>query len=73
MLKLRYFGHLMRTTDSLDKSWMLGETEGRRIRGHQRMRWLDGHEFGQTLGDSEGQEGLACCSPGDHKELDTTG
>ena len=52
---------------------MLGETEGRRIRGHQRMRWLDGHEFGQTLGDSEGQEGLACCSPGDHKELDTTG
>ena len=35
------------------------------------MRWLDGHEFGQTLGDSEGRGGLACCSPWGHKELDT--
>ena len=40
-LKLQYFGHLMRTTDSLEKILMLGEIEGRR-RGRQRMRWLDG-------------------------------
>ena len=41
-LKLRYFGHLMRTDDSLEKSLMLGKIEGRRRRGCQRMRWLDG-------------------------------
>ena len=41
-LKLQYFGYLMRTADSLEKSLMLGKTEGRRRRGHQRMRWLDG-------------------------------
>ena len=41
-LKLQYFGHLMRTDDSLEKSLMLGKIEGRRRRGHQRMRWLDG-------------------------------
>ena len=41
MLKLQYFGHLMRTADSLEKTLMLGKTEGRR-RGQQRMRWLDG-------------------------------
>jgi len=41
-LKLQYFGHLMQTADSLEKSLMLGKTEGRRRRGHQRMRWLDG-------------------------------
>ena len=40
-VKLQYFGHLMRTADSLEKSLMLGKIEGRR-RGHQRMRWLDG-------------------------------
>ena len=40
-LKLQYFGHLMRTDNSLEKSLMLGKIEGRR-RGHQRMRWLDG-------------------------------
>ena len=41
-LKLQYFGHLMLTDDSLDKSLMLRKIEGRRRRGHQRMRWLDG-------------------------------
>ena len=41
-LKLQYFGHLMRTANSLDKSLMLGKIEGRRRRGHQRMRGLDG-------------------------------
>ena len=41
-LKLQYFGHLMRRADSLEKPLMLGKTEGRRRRGQQRMRWLDG-------------------------------
>ena len=41
-LKFQYFGHLMRRTDSLEKTLMLGKIEGRRIRGWQRMRWLDG-------------------------------
>ena len=40
--KLQYFGHLMRRTDSLEKTLMLGKIEGRRRRGRQRMRWLDG-------------------------------
>ena len=41
-LKLQYFGHLMRRADSLEKTLMLGKIEGRRRRGQQRMRWLDG-------------------------------
>ena len=41
-LKLQYIGHLMRRADSLEKTLMLGKTEGRRRRGKQRMRWLDG-------------------------------
>ena len=41
-LKLQYFGHLLRRTDSLEKTLMLGKIEGRRRRGRQRMRWLDG-------------------------------
>ena len=41
-LKLQYFGHLMRRTDSLEKTLMVGKIEGRRRRGQQRMRWLDG-------------------------------
>ena len=41
-LKLQYFGHLMQRTDSLEKTLMLGKTEGGRRRGQQRMRWLDG-------------------------------
>ena len=41
-LKLQYFGHLMRRADSFEKTLMLGKTEGRRRRGQQRMRWLDG-------------------------------
>ena len=74
VLKLQYFGHHMWRTDSLEKTQMLGKTEGRR-RGQQRMRWhhrLSGHEFKQTQGDSKGQGSLVCCSPWGHKELDTT-
>ena len=41
-LKLQYFGHLMQRIDSLEKTLMLGKTEGRRRRGQQKMRWLDG-------------------------------
>ena len=41
-LKLQYFGHLMQKTDSFGKTWMLGKIEGRKRRGRQRMRWLDG-------------------------------
>ena len=41
-LKLQYFGHLIQRTDSLDKTLVLGKIEGRRRRGHPRMRWLDG-------------------------------
>ena len=42
MLKLQYFGHLMQITDSFEKTLMLGKIEGRRRRGRQRMKWLDG-------------------------------
>ena len=50
-LKLQYFGHLMRRTDSLENTLMLGKIEGRRRRGQQRMRWLDGitHSMGMSL------------------------
>ena len=49
-LKLQYFGHLMWRTDSLEKTLMLGKTKGRRRRGWQRMRWLDGREFEWAAG-----------------------
>ena len=76
-LKLQYFGHLMRRTDSLEKTLMLGKIEGRRRRGRQRMRWLDGitdlmDEFEQALGVGDGQGTLACCSPWGRKESDMT-
>ena len=49
-LKLQYFGHLMRSTDSLEKTLMLGKTEGRKRRGRQRMRWLDGITDSMDMG-----------------------
>ena len=75
-LKLQYFGYLMSRADSLAKALMLGKTEGRRRRGRQRMRWLDGitdsmDMFELAPGDGEGQGNLACCSPRGRKELDT--
>ena len=63
MLKLKYFGHLMRRTDSLEKTLMLGKTEGRRRRGRQRVRWLDDITDSMDMiwehsGVGDGQEGL---------------
>ena len=49
-LKLEYFGHLMRRTDSVEKTLMLGKIEGRRRRGRQRMRWLDGITDSMDMG-----------------------
>ena len=65
------YGHLMSSTDSLEKTLMLGKIEGRRRRGRQRVRWLDGPELEQALGDGDGQGSLACCSPWGRKESDT--
>ena len=55
-LKLQHFGHLMRRTDSLEKTLMLGKTEGRRRREWQRMRWLDGIIDSMNMGLSKLQE-----------------
>ena len=70
--KLQYFGYLMQRTDLFEKTLMLGRIEGRRRRGQQRMRWLDGHEFEETLGGGDEHGSLACYSPWGCKELDTT-
>ena len=76
-LKLQYFGHLMRRTDSLEKT--LGKDrrqEEKRATEDEMVGWyhqLNGHEFEQTPGDSEGQGSLACWSPRGCKESATTG
>ena len=76
-LKLQYLSHLMQRADSLEKTLMLGKIEGRRrgaiddemVRQHH---LLNGHEFEQAQGDSEGQGSLACCRPWGHQKSDTT-
>ena len=75
MLKLKpqYFGHLMRRSDSLEKTLMLGKeekgTEDKMVGWHHR---LNGHDFEQALGVGDGLGSLVCCSPRGHKESDMT-
>ena len=78
-LKLQYFGHLMRRTDSLEKPLMLGKIEGRKeekgTTEDEMVGWhhrLDEHGFGWTLGVGDGQGGLACWDSWGCKESDTT-
>ena len=75
-LKLQHFGHLMRSADSLEKTVMLGKTEGRRRRGGQRMRWIDSIDsmdmnLSQLQKIVKDRGAFLCCSPWGHKESDT--
>ena len=78
-MKLQYFGHLMWKADLLEKTLVSGKDWRREEKGMKEdemagwHHWLNGHEFEQALGDGEGQERVACCSPRCWKEMDTTG
>ena len=76
-LKLQYFGHLMQRVDSFEKTLKLGGIGGRRRRGRQRMRWLDGITNSMDMSLSKLRElvmegGLVCCDSWGRKDLDTT-
>ena len=77
-LKLQYFGHLIRRVNSLEKTLMLGGIKGRRRRGQQRMRWLDGITDLMDMSLSklwelvDGQGGLVCFDSWGRRESDTT-
>ena len=78
MLKLQYFGHLMRRANSLEKDPIAGKDWRREEKGtaeDEMIKWhhqINGHEFEQTPGDGKGQGSLVCYSPWGHKELDMT-
>ena len=78
-LKFPYFGYRIRKVDSLEKTLMLGKSQGRRRRGQKRMKWLNGITDSMDMSLSklwalvmDGQGRLACCSPWGCKESDTT-
>ena len=76
-LKLQYFGHLMQRASSLEKTLVLGKTEGQEKAATEDkvvgwLHWFNGHESEQTPGDCKEQGSLACCSPWGSKELDMT-
>ena len=76
-LKLQYFGHLMQRASSLEKTLVLGKTEGHEKAAIEDkvvgwLHWFNGHESEQTPGDCKEQGSLACCSPWGSKELDMT-